>query len=298
MRCRRLGQLARALALLTLAAAPLKAETGAAAQYLGSYAWERPDKAFGGYSGLELAADGLGFTALSDHATVVTGRLIRENGRIIGVEAGPAIRLKSSKGQPLQHENADSEGLAIAADGALFISFEGNTRVARHPAPDASASLLPRPKDFGRMQKNSGLEALAIDARGTLYTMPERSGAFSTPFPVFRFRDGRWDQPFSIPRRGAFLAVGADIGPDGRFYLLERELSSIFGFRARVRRFDIAETGLTGETTLLETSAGTHDNLEGISVWRDGSGAIRLTMISDDNFRSFQRTEFVEYRVN
>ena len=29
----------------------------------------------------------------------------------------------------------------------------------------------------------------------------------------------------------------------------------------------------------------------------DSSGALRLTMISDDNFRAFQRTEFVEYRI-
>src|SRR5690606_34680041 len=98
-------------------------------------------------------------------------------------------------------------------------------------------------------------------------------------FPVFRFRNGAWDQPFTLPRRGGFLPVGADIGPDGRFYLLERELSSIFGFKSRVRRFDLSETGLTGEVTLLETASGTHDNLEGLAVWRDGAGAIRLTMI-------------------
>jgi hypothetical protein len=48
----------------------------------------------------------------------------------------------------------------------------------------------------------------------------------------------------------------------------------------------------------LETVPRTHDNLEGIAVWRDAEGFIRLTMISDDNGRApFQRTEFVEYRV-
>ena len=40
-----------------------------------------------------------------------------------------------------------------------------------------------------------------------------------------------------------------------------------------------------------------HDNLEGLAVWRDDSGAIRLTMISDDNFNLLQRTELVEYAV-
>lgn len=299
MLCCRLGQLAAALVFLVMpATAPSGAEPGATASYLGSYTWTRPDKAFGGFSGLEVAPDGEGFTALSDHATVVTGRLIREAGLIVGVEAGAAVRLKDTRGDPLQHKNADSEGLAIAADGTLYISFEANTRVARHPRADATPTLLPRPKAFGEMQSNSSLEALAIDAQGTLYTLPERSGSYATPFPVFRFRKGAWDQPFTLPRRGRFLPVGADIGPDGRFYLLERELSSIFGFKSRVRRFDMSETGLTGETTLFETTSGTHDNLEGLAVWRDKAGAIRLTMISDDNFKIFQRTEFVEHRVN
>jgi hypothetical protein len=48
---------------------------------------------------------------------------------------------------------------------------------------------------------------------------------------------------------------------------------------------------------LLRSAAGTHDNLEGLAVWRDVGGHIRLTMISDDNFRFFQKTEFVEYVV-
>ena len=32
-------------------------------------------------------------------------------------------------------------------------------------------------------------------------------------------------------------------------------------------------------------------------MWRDEAGAIRLTMISDDNFNFFQRTQLVEYTV-
>mgnify|MGYP002634128825 CR=1 FL=1 len=106
-----------------------------------------------------------------------------------------------------------------------------------------------------------------------------------------------WDQPFSIPRRGPFLVVGADIGPDGKFYLLERHLSGIFGFQTRIRRFALTGEALSDENVLLETPTGKHDNLEGIAVWRDAAGDIRITMISDDNFRSFQKTEFVEYRV-
>jgi hypothetical protein len=142
------------------------------------------------------------------------------------------------------------------------------------------------------MQINSSLEALAIGADGALYTIPERSGRANRPFPVYRFQNGRWDIPFTIPRRDAHLIAGADIGPDGLFYVLERDFTGI-GFRTRVRRF--ALDGM-GEETLIDTGNATHDNLEGISVWDDGIG-LRITMISDDNFRFFQHTEIVEYRV-
>jgi hypothetical protein len=94
-----------------------------------------------------------------------------------------------------------------------------------------------------------------------------------------------------------FLPVGADFGPDGKLYILERHLNGIFGFQSRIRRFAIGETSLVEEETLLASMTARHDNLEGISVWRDAEGAIRITMISDDNYRSFQRTEFVEYRI-
>lgn len=147
------------------------------------------------------------------------------------------------------------------------------------------------------MQANSSLEALAIDHRGWLYTLPERSGQLTRPFPVYRFDGTRWAQPFSIPRSGGFLPVGADFGPDGKLYLLEREFSG-FGFRSRVRRFAVSETGIGPGETLLSSALARHDNLEGIAVTRTGTGEIRLTMISDDNFRVFQRTEIVEYLVD
>ncbi len=48
---------------------------------------------------------------------------------------------------------------------------------------------------------------------------------------------------------------------------------------------------------LLRSGLGVHDNLEGIAVWRDDQGRMRLTMVSDDNFQFFQVSEIVEYVV-
>lgn len=265
-------------------------ETG----YMGTWVWHGQGDAFGGWSGLELDDDGAGFTALSDRGGWTAGRLERgSDGRIVGVTAGPIRSLASAPGA----RGHDSEGLAIAPDGTAYVSFEGDARVQRYTALDKPGEVLPIPREFRGMQRNASLEALAVDAQGALYTLPERSGALDRPFPVYRFRGGRWDQPFTISRRGDFLAVGADIGPDGRFYLLERQFHGIGGFASRVRSFALTDDALTDERTEMESAAGEHDNLEGIAVWRDGDGAIRLTMIADDNFFLFQRTELVEYRL-
>ncbi|MFP4327771.1 MAG: esterase-like activity of phytase family protein [Paracoccaceae bacterium] len=257
--------------------------------------WQIDDPRFGGFSGLELDATGTRMTAVSDRGHRLDAMLRREGGRIAGLEAARFSALTDSGGRSLKGRGSDAEGLARREDGPLFVSFEGVHRVLAYPTP-AAARRLPRPAAFDRLQSNSALEALAIDRRGWLYTLPERSGRPDRPFPVFRYRDGAWDTPFSVKRRDGFLPVGADIGPDGRFYLLERDFTGL-GFRTRIRRFTLTETALTGEEVLLTTGTGTHDNLEGLAVWRDADGLIRLTMVSDDNFRFFQRNQIVEYAL-
>lgn len=64
-----------------------------------------------------------------------------------------------------------------------------------------------------------------------------------------------------------------------------------------MRRFTLGPNGVVAEETLLLTPVGRHGNLEGLAVWQDAEGAIRLTMVADNNFRAFQRSEIVEYRV-
>ncbi len=266
--------------------------------FLQAYHWQSDDPLFGGFSAIELGKDGNTFTVLSDRGAFTTGRLIRNPvGQITAVAAEPVQKLLGPDDQLLRSFRRDSEGLAMLPDGQAYVSFEGGARVAHYKTLAGRGIVLERPPSFDSFRPNSGLEALAIDADGTLYTLPERSSDSDTPFPVYRFRHGIWDQPFGLPRRGPFLAVGADIGPDGRFYLLERAFHGLAGFSSRVRRFTIADKGFVDEETLLQTVPGQHDNLEGLSVWRDAAGILRLTMISDDNQRFFQRTEIVEYRV-
>jgi len=264
----------------------------AEASYLGSYDWRLSDRQFGGFSAIELSADGMGFVALTDRGSIARGTFIRDKDTIIGIELSALRRLLGPTRAPLADDFSDSEGLAIGPDKTLYISFENEGGIRSFADVDQPGSELMAAREFNHFQANDGLEALAVGPDGVLYTMPERSGLATRPFPVFRLKDGIWDQPFTIARTGPFLIAGADIGPDGRLYILERDFAGI-GFRSRVRRFDL--DGSNAET-VLETGLRTHDNLEGISVWKDAHG-LRMTLISDDNFRAFQRTEIVEYRL-
>ena len=257
------------------------------------FIWTDDDARFGGMSGLEISDDGTRFIALSDRGTLWTGTIARNAGAITAMTPELTTALHVSDGRPVEGETADSEGLALASDGTVYVSFEGLARVAAYPDVTGPAVRLPRDPEFAGLQPNGALEALAIGPDGALYTLPERSGRAGRPFPVYRYRNGTWTTPFTIRREGAFLPVGADIGPDGLFYLLERDFTGL-GFRSRVRRFALDGTGVE---TLLETRTGQHDNLEGISVWRDQAGEIRITLIADDNFKFFQTTEVVEYSV-
>ena len=288
------GALALGLAGLAASAAQPRA------QFLQSYHWRMPDQSlFGGFSGFEIGPQGRNFVTQSDRATLWRGQIQRDaRGSITGVTltSGPN-KLHNLKGALMPHRFADSEGLALARDGSVYLSFEGEARVAHFASDGGPAHDLPRPPAFKHMQRNSSLEALAIAPDGTLYTMPERSGSLTKPFPVWRYRNGKWSQPFAIPRNGDWLPVGADFGPDGRLYVLERDFWGLLGFLTRVQVFDIKGNTISGGDVLIKTGPGKHDNLEGLSVWQDNTGAIRLTMISDDNFRIFQRTEIVEYRL-
>lgn len=273
------------------------AQDGPGLELLGKYRWRNDVDKFGGFSGLEISGDGTQFWAISDGGLAASGKFVRANHVISHVVAEHFFELKSPAGKVLEGVWNDAEGLAIDADNRAYISFEGEHRVWRYDQFGSDAIAVASHADFAEMQNNSSLEVLAIDAQGRLLTLPERSGVLTRPFPVYRLGNEGWSQPFGIPRQSPFLPVGGDFGPDGKFYLLERHFSGVFGFQTRIRRFDITETEVKNQETLLVTGSGLHDNLEGIGVWRDGDGFIRITMVSDDNYRAFQRTEFVEYRL-
>lgn len=248
------------------------------------------DPRFGGFSSLEVAADGMSFMATSDRGTLLRGDIIRVNGRMTGVENLRLSAILDTKGRPTDRNHTDAEGLAVGADGTIYMSFESNHRVMVQDGPEALPVFVPKHPDFRSLITNSGLEALAIDEAGGLYAIPERSGDLALPFPVYRLEGDAWRKDWFLPRSDDFLVSGADIFA-GQLYILERKFQGIWGFASRIRRFDIGAD--TGET-LLTTEAGQFDNLEGIALWQPAGEAPRVLLISDDNFLFLQDNQLVE----
>lgn len=284
------------LILATLLPAALDAAPRA--ELVGSLVWKDDGAMFGGFSALETTADGAGFVAVTDAAAVYSGRFLRgAEGQVISVESGPPVRLNSRHARPLEGSMADAEGVALAPGGGFYVSFETEDRIAQYGPGGSPWIAEDWPRPFFGFAINAGLEALAIDARGTLFAVPERP-PLGGATPVFqKHPGGEWEQRLHLRRDRRWNPVGADFGPDGMLYLLERDFWPLLGFASRVRQIALADDRVVSDRVLWLSEPGWRDNLEGLAAWQDTEGGTRLTLISDNNFLFLQKTEIVDLRV-
>lgn len=247
---------------------------------------------FGGLSAIAVEADGDRARALSDRGKVFDLALQRDPAGSLtgGIVLGLRQLFIYEPRIPL-----DSEGIDIGPDGSLFVSAEQIHEVLRYPPGRYWPEHMEKP-ELPFKHDNRAIEALARDAQGRLLIVPEAPLQGDTEFAILRLEDGVWTRIGGWEKRDTFLVVGADIGPDGRLYVLERA-ASLLGFRSRIRRVDLSAPE-AGEQVLYTSMLGQFDNLEGIDVWRDAAGQSRITLVSDDNFSLLQRSEIVEFLFN
>lgn len=251
---------------------------------------------FGGWSAIEVTDGGTRMIALSDRGHVMRAQMQRQNGHLKGITVTRDAPLRDPAGRPLIKQQKDAEGLAIAADGSAYASFEHCHRIMRIDPDTGEISGridLPFTRDVG---SNAGVEALSINAQGMLYAVAEQAPARGAPFLLYALRSGNWQVAAKIPQRGPFVPVGADFDPKGRLWLLERA-ATLLGFRSRIRLFDLSPEA-PREYTLMTSRPAQFDNLEGLGVWTDDAGNLHVTVISDDNFLRIQKTQIVEYLVD
>lgn len=266
------------------------------AQRVGAHPVPKVGDWVGGLSGLELTEDGRHFFAVTDKGHMARGTLERTaDDTLTAVTITSDRMLVATTPADEELPRTDAEGLALDPYGRLLVSFEHDHRIIRIDTWDAPSITTSRWDAWEAFTLNGGLEALAIAPDGILYAIPENIASGATRAMVFTLSAGTdWQLSTTIPVDPEFSPVGADFGPDGLFYLLERGVYP-FGFFSRVRRMSLTPQGAGTIETILETPLFRHGNLEGLAVWRDTAGHIRLTMVSDDNFLPFVRGEIVEY---
>ncbi len=271
--------------------------------------WRNANVKFGGLSGLKVTQKGKHLITLSDQGTLFEADVSRDpkRGAITGLSISIADALLDRRGNPLSPFRADAEDLAQNAQGDIFVSFEGLARVARYPSTSDDSQKGRIAKDMNVWDRfetrfgNTAFEALVSLPNGDLLVIAEAAipnidtgpGA-----PAFAYRDGEWTKAFDIPDPAGFAVSSADIGPDGRLWLLERRVS-VTGFVTRIRRFTLQEKdgqlSLGDNETLLNAYLGPRDNFEGLSVWLDERGCTIATLITDDGFSRWQRTAVTEF---
>jgi len=209
--------------------------------------------------------------------------------------------MRGENGEPFaSKDEGDAEGLVQLPDGRFAVSFEQTQTIRiyelNRDGPFGTAQPGPRLAETERLPPNSGLEALAAMADGSLLVGAEGGGG---PTPLWVASPGASEPaPIRIryrPETGYSL-TSLDRLPDGSFIALERFFAPIIGPRARITRFAAAALDSGGEIVpeveVLASLAAPLpvDNFEGVSAVRMPDGATRIYIVSDDNLSERQRT--------
>jgi hypothetical protein len=249
---------------------------------------------FGGYSGLFVSEGKL--IALSDTHGWFGASLIQERDDL-RIEDARLGKLKDSEGRRYTKARGDAEGLTRLGS-RLVVTFERDNRLMFLGETGLMGDAI-RSGDFDKLESNKGLEALASVPDGRMIAFSE--GKDDLGVPVFLINPSGEVTVSHLPSVGVHAVTGADVGPDGRLYLVLRDYSFIYGLSIRVMRYHLGVDCLpipeSAETLAEFENASGIDNMEGISLERAPDGGIRLWLISDNNFQFFQRTLLMEFDV-
>lgn len=279
--------------------------------YRGGLILESADKDFGGLSGLRVMADGEQLVAVSDKAQWLRGR-IRYRAQVptalADTEMAPIL---GPDGRSLKARGwYDTEALAFD-EGIAWTGIERVNQIVRFDF--ARSGLKSRgapiavPPAVKRLPHNQGIECLAAVPRtasnallsGRLIVISERG--LDSRGNLSGFLLGEAGGTFSLKRTDEFDVSDCTLAPDNKLLVLERRFSWVRGIAMRIRSIaldDIKPGALVdGRELIFADMAHQIDNMEGISVHRDASGATVLTLISDDNFSPLQRTLLLQFAL-
>ncbi|MEM1052581.1 MAG: esterase-like activity of phytase family protein [Pseudomonadota bacterium] len=268
--------------------------------YLGGLDIPRMGQNIGGLSGLRWDAQTQQLIAITDDARWVVIKTSEEKNRIHTIEAIETLPMLGLDGEPLAGKEAgDSESVTAAADLGWVVGFERNHRLLayREPGAEAIGVEIDLIDEFGSIESNRGLEAMAMSIRTQLLCV-ERVPLPDRPNCLVSF-DGdelvalNASPPAGIRDRGA-VPTDADILSDGTALVLFRSYSPAQGNTAAIVAYRPDGTHREIATFLPPL---TLDNFEGLAV-REEADQTYLYIVSDDNFSASQRTLLMKFELD
>jgi len=265
--------------------------------------------AFGGISGLHIEPDGEHFLAVTDHGSLLRGRIVYRDGKPIGITDAEMAPILGLDGKPLAASGwYDAESLT-ERDGVFYIGIERVEQIVRfdyrRDGLRARGEPIKTPNDFKTFKYNKSLECLTSPPSGTtlagaLIVVTERSLDSAGNLRSFLL-DGDRVTRFSVKRTEDFDVTDCAILPPSDLLLLERRYSPFRGVAMRIRRLALeslkAGALVDGHPMIEVDLAYQIDNMEGMAVHRTTKGETILTLVSDDNFSFIQRNLLLQFAV-
>lgn len=281
---------------------PARTRVGALT-YLGGIRLKSPDRAFGGFSSLQIKGDR--FTLLSDGGTFIRFRM--------GADWTPRELafgdLPDGPGTGWLKADRDSESMASdPATGQIWVGFENYNAIWRYDDGLARAERGVRPPAMRDWSANGGPESMVRLTDGRFVVLSETSrpkgskaGRDALLFP------GDPTAPSAAPIRFVYMPPGEAYDPsdavqlpDGRVLVLNRRFSVPGLFTARLTLIDpraIRPGAVLRGIQIAELASPLlHDNYEALAITREGKNTI-LWVASDDNQQFWEWSLLLKFRV-
>ncbi|MFT6657478.1 esterase-like activity of phytase family protein [Maritalea sp.] len=268
---------------------------------------------FGGLSDLTIMSTNGGVAMVTDTGYLVAGQIsYDQKGAPVAIQNATIEPIKNSKGVKLPNLwSRDSEAIdTIYRNGeavAVRIGFENLTRVADFALldgrPGGAAKDYIIPTWLTQQRNNWSIESLCIAppaspvAGSTLMIAEDvRNDKGNNRAWLSGKRDGG---DLSVAAEGGFRPTGCAFTQAGDLLILYRDVG-IFGFSMQLRKIAAAQVQagqvLFGEK-LLEANGGDVDNMEGLATHIGANGETIISILSDDNFRGWERTLLLQFEL-
>jgi hypothetical protein len=169
----------------------------------------------------------------------------------------------------------------------------------------ARGAPIALPSDFRTLIYNQSLECLAVLPKGAphageLIVITERSLNAAGNHRAFILKGNRVTR-FSVKRHDNFDVTDCAFLAPGNLLLLERRYAPLMGVAMRIRRLHLADmkegAAIDGRALIVADLGYQIDNMEGIAITRDARGETIITLVSDDNFSTIQRTLLLQFAL-